>query len=158
MNREDLKEGVYAGLIAGLFFLVIQMLLMALYLKASPWLPPRMVSAMILGKGVLEHQNFNLGIVLLAGIIHFAVSIIYSLILVLLIRYQSLATGTIIGVVFGLVLYFIHFYGFALLFPWFNEGRNVVNAFAHMVFGGVAGFVFKELQISYHSESESKSD
>ncbi|GAL85305.1 hypothetical protein Deipe_3886 [Sporocytophaga myxococcoides] len=155
MNREDLKEGVYAGLIAGLFFLVIQMLLMALYLKTSPWVPPRMISAMILGKGILSNREFNLGIVLLAGIIHFSVSILYSLILVFLIRFQSLVTGTLIGVVFGLVLYFIHFYGFAMIFPWFAEGRNVVNAFAHMVFGGVSGFVFKELQISYHSKMES---
>jgi hypothetical protein len=81
----DWRAGVYAGLIAGVVFLILEMGMVWLFMGESPWAPPRMIAAIVLGEGVLpmppdKPATFSLGIVMTAMIIHFVLSIIYGLI------------------------------------------------------------------------------
>lgn len=151
MNKEDVKEGVYSGLIAGLIFLMLEMIMVPLFLGGSPWGPPRMIAAMVMGQGVLPPPaSFDLGIVLVAMIVHFALSAIYGIILVAFIRNVTKGSALLIGAIFGLALYLINFYLFTeWLFPWFENARNWVSIVSHIVFGAAAGVIYKAFQEKY---------
>ena len=49
------------------------------------------------------------------------------------------------GAVFGLAVYFVNFYGFTALFPWFAMARNSISVFAHMMFGVALAFAYGRL-------------
>src|SRR5919108_5349963 len=80
----DWRAGIWAGLIAGAVFLMLEMGMVWLFMGESPWAPPRMIAAMVLGEGVLpmpdKPATFDPGIVLTAMIIHFVLAAIYGLI------------------------------------------------------------------------------
>jgi hypothetical protein len=140
------KAAIGSGLVAGLVFLVLEMMMVALVLGESPWGPPRMIAAIVLGKGVLPPPaTFDFGIVIVAMIVHFILAIVYALIFAF--AAQRLTTGVAVaaGGAFGLILYLVNFYGFTAVFPWFAMARNWVSVFAHTVFGLVLGWTYKRL-------------
>jgi len=49
-GRLDWRAGVYAGLIAGVVFLILEMVMVRLFMGESPWAPPRMIAAIVLGE------------------------------------------------------------------------------------------------------------
>jgi hypothetical protein len=63
-----------------------------------------------------------------------------------------MGTGAAIaaGAVFGLVLYFVNFYGMTAIFPWFAMARNWVGIFTHIVFGLIAAWVYKSMSTKRH--------
>jgi hypothetical protein len=142
-ERFDWGAAVWAGVIAGAVFLMMEMILVATVGGESPWAPPRMMAAMVLGEGVLPPPaTFDFGIVMAAMIIHFVLSLIYAFILAWVIANWALGMGAAIavGAVFGFALYLINFYGFAsLFFPWFAMARNMISISAHIVYGLVLG-------------------
>lgn len=142
--RIDWKAAVYAGLIAGVVFLVMEMVMVWLFMGESPWAPPRMIAAMVLGQDVLPPPaTFDVGIVLVAMVIHFVLAIIYGLILALIVHRMSLGTAIVVGAAFGLALYLINFYPIAAaLFPWFAMARNWVSIVSHIAFGAVLGWAY----------------
>lgn len=143
-----LIPAIWAGLITGVVFLVFEMAMLAL-MGQSPWGPPRMMAAMILGQGVLPppdaYATFDFGVVMVAMIVHFVLSIVYAFLFGLAATRMSLSTAVIVGGVFGLALYFINFYGFTALFPWFEMARNMVSIVGHVVYGLVLGFAYNRL-------------
>ena len=72
-------------------------------------------------------------------------SIIYALVLSRLIYRLDLKISLIIGVLYGLVLFILNVYGFAIIFPWFVETRDWITLTAHGVFGISAAAVHKML-------------
>lgn len=125
----------------------VEMILLPLFGLGSPWGPPRMMAAMVLGKDVLEPMTFDLGVVAVAMMIHAALSVAYAIVLALIVNRLSTGNAVLAGAGLGLALYLVNFYIFTpVLFPWFSMGRNGVNIFAHLVFGAVAGWAYKGLQ------------
>ncbi|MGH6609925.1 MAG: hypothetical protein ACRECQ_06695 [Burkholderiaceae bacterium] len=142
----DWKSAVWSGLIAGLVFLVLELVLVPLLQGGSPWGPPRMIAAIGMGKEVLPPPaTFDLGIVLVAMLIHFVLAIIYGLILALIIHRMTTGMAIVAGAVFGLALYVINFYGFTSVFPWFAMARGGLSIFVHLVFGIVAAWLYKAM-------------
>lgn len=47
------SAAVWAGVIAGAVFLVLEMVMVPMFLDGSPWGPPRMIAAMAMGEEVL---------------------------------------------------------------------------------------------------------
>jgi uncharacterized membrane protein YagU involved in acid resistance len=142
----DWKAAIWAGLIAGTVFMMLEMVMVWLFLGQSPWGPPRMIAAMVLGRDVLPPPaTFDFGILMTAMMVHFALSILYAIILALLIARWNTATAVLAGAVFGLLLYLINFYGFTAVFPWFAMARNWVSIFSHILFGAVIGWAYKAL-------------
>lgn len=143
----DWGAAVKAGLIAGLVFLVLEMLLVPIFLGGSPWGPPRMIAAIVMGRGVLPPPpTFDLGVFVVAMVLHFALSIGYTLVLAAIIAGMSRGTALTTGAVYGLVLYLVNFFGFAAAFPWFAMARNWVSVFSHIVFGLVAAGAYVALR------------
>lgn len=140
------KAAVWSGLIAGVVFLVLEMLLVSLIAGDSPWAPMRMMAAILLGQGVLPPPaTFDVGIVAAAMVVHFALAIGYGLILSLLVFRLETGPALLIGALFGLGLYVVNFYGFTAVFPWFAMARNGMSILAHAVFGLTAAWAYKAL-------------
>ena len=152
-RRVDWRAGVYAGLIAGAVFLMLEMSMVWLFMGESPWAPPRMIAAMVLGEGVLpmppdKPATFSLGVVMTAMVIHFVLSIIYGLIGGAIVAHRmGYAAAIGLGAVCGLAIYLINFYPIAnALFPWFAMARNWISIFAHVVFGAAVGAAYVGLR------------
>jgi hypothetical protein len=148
-GQVDWRAGVYAGLIAGAVFLMLEMSMVWLFMGESPWAPPRMIAAMVLGEGVLpmppdKPATFNFGIVMTAMIVHFLLAIIYGLIGAAIVAHRmGYGAAIALGALAGLAIYLINFYPIAnALFPWFAMARNWISIFAHVVFGAVAGWAY----------------
>lgn len=138
----DWKAGAWAGVIAGLVFLMLEMVLVWMAQGQSPFGPPHMMAAMVLGKEVLPPPDtwapFDLKIVMTAMMIHFPASIAYGLLGAWLVHRFDWAGGLMIGAALGLAIYIVNFYMIApVAFPWFEMGRNWVGAFSHLMFGAV---------------------
>jgi len=141
--RSRTKAVIWSGLIAGTVFLVLEMLMVPLFLGDPAWAPVRMIGAIALGKDVLPPPaTFDPGIMLAALGVHYSLSIIYTFVLSYLVSGRKPLTSVLIGGAFGLGLYFINFYGFTSVFPWFAMARNWVSVFCHIVFGITAGMTY----------------
>jgi hypothetical protein len=143
------KAAVLAGLVAGAVFLMLEMAMVAMT-GDSPWGPPRMMAAIVLGKGVLPPPaTFDMMIMVVAMAVHFMLSVLFGLVLavgVALTRQRpSLGVAVLIGSVLGLMIYVVSFYGFTVLFPWFAMARNLISVVGHIVFGAVLAWVYVKL-------------
>ncbi len=149
MNKLFLNPAIKAGLISGAIFMMLEMIMVPVFMGDSPWAPPRMIAAIILGKSVLpmpdQSVTFDFGVMMAAMVLHFMLSIIYAIIVGWLCRKLSMGTSILIGAVFGLAIYVINFYGFTALFPWFAMARNWISIFSHIMFGIIAALSFKKM-------------
>jgi uncharacterized membrane protein YagU involved in acid resistance len=144
----DWRAALGAGVIAGAVFLVLEMMMVPLFLGGGPWDPPRMIAAIVLGESVLPMPgqampSVDARIVVAALFVHFALSVLYALILSAVIARTSSRAALAVGAAFGLALYIINFYGFTALFPWFAMARNWVSIVAHAVFGLAAAWMYE---------------
>ena len=139
-------RAVISGLLAGLLFLVLEMAMVPLFLGGSPWAPVRLIGAILLGQDVLPPPaSFDATVAVVALIIHLVMSTIYGLIVGALVHDRETAVALLIGFIFGLVLYFVNFYGFTVIFPWFAQARNWVTIFNHLAFGVATAALYKSL-------------
>jgi len=140
-DRTDWRAAVWAGVIAGIVFLMAEMLMVMIFMGQSPWGPPRMMAAMVMGKGVLPPPGtFDMGIVMTAMMIHFPLSIVYGLVAGWIVHRLASTSVLVIGGLFGLAIYFINFYIIApAVFPWFTMAQNWVSLVAHLIYGLVLG-------------------
>ena len=147
MARIDWKAAMIAGLIAGLVFLILEMMLAWLVMGMSPWAPPRMMAAIVLGKEVLPPPaSFDAAIVGVAMALHFALSIAFALVFALIAGRLGLWPAIAGGAIYGLAIYGIDFYGFTAIWPWFADARNWISILSHAVFGIVLAAAYKRLQ------------
>lgn len=138
MGRIDARAAVLAGIIAALVFMMLEMVLVASVGGESPWGPPRMIAAIGMGQTVLPPPaTFDLTVFLVAVLIHMVLSIVLAFVFAAITARMNWGLGMMLvsGAVFGLAVYFVNFYGFTALFPWFAMARNSISVFAHMMFG-----------------------
>jgi NhaP-type Na+/H+ or K+/H+ antiporter len=127
-----------AGVVAGVVFLILEMIMIPLFLGMGPWVPVRMIAAIGLGPEVLPPPaTFAVDMALAAMVVHFTLSLVYAWLLAPLIENTGLLKGVLLGALFGLAIYLVNFYFFTAMFPWFTEARNWITIFAHLVFGAV---------------------
>lgn len=113
-----------------------------------------MIAAIALGTDVLPPPaTFDAGIVLVALLVHFALSIIFAMVFAVVICRVRVGAALALGTLGGLALYLINFYGFTAVFPWFAEARNWISVFAHLVFGLGVGFSYKALERPAHAHA-----
>lgn len=143
MKSINLKKAILAGIIAGMIFMMLEMILVPIFMGGSPWGPPRMIAAIILGKEVLPPPaTFDLGVLMAAIMLHLVLSAIYAIVLVLIVKRMSLWVAILVGAVFGYLLYLVNFYAMTGIFPWFANARNWVSAITHIIFGIAAAWTY----------------
>lgn len=146
------KAVVWAGIVAGVVFMMLEMALVGTVGDQSHWGPPRMIAAMAMGEGVLPPPaTFDFGIMMVAMMIHLVLSVILGVILGWAISQwrMNLTTAIVAGTLFGLIVYFVNFYGFTAIFPWFAMARGGISIFAHAMFGLVLGWVYHAIASRY---------
>nr|WP_298138451.1 hypothetical protein [uncultured Pseudomonas sp.] len=147
-DKTDWSASVWAGIIAGVVFMIAQMLLVMLFLQQSPWGPLRMIAAILLGRDVLTPAaGFDAVVMLAAMAVHFVLSAAIGLIVGWIVHRLSGTSAILIGLAAGLVIYFINFYLIApIVFPWFTQAQNWVTLLAHALFGLVLGGSYAALR------------
>lgn len=147
----DWRAAAWSGVIAGLVFMMAEMLLVWLAMGMSPWAPPRMMAAMVLGKGILPPpDDFSLLAIMTAMMIHLPLSALYGLILGSLVHRLDMLKAILVGMAFGLIaIYGVNFYLVApAVFPWFVDARNWIGVVSHAIFGVVAAAVYISMRRS----------
>ena len=159
-TKLDVRAAIWAGIIAGVVFMMLEMVLVATVGGGSPWGPPRMIAAIGMGKDVLPPPaTFDLGVMIVAMAIHFVLAILLGMILGLIVSHWKLGLMASIGVgaIFGLAVYLVNFYGFTVLFPWFAMARTPITLLTHVVFGTVLGWAYHALVVR-HFASRAQAD
>lgn len=142
----DWSAAIWAGVIAGIVFMMMEMLLMPMFgFAPSMWAPPRMIAAIGLGKDVLPPPaSFDLMVVMVAMVIHFMTSILFAIVVASVIRNLGMGAAIAVGVVAALLLYgFVFYIMTAGPWPWFAMARNWVNILTHIVFGAIVAWWYK---------------
>ena len=136
-----------AGIVAGILATGVQLFLWWVFLDAVPWMlyrDARLTAAILMGRGVLPPPvTFDWNVMMVATLIHFAISIAYGLILACLISRLGMALSLLVGSIFGLILYGINMYGVTIIFPWFWEARDWITILTHIVFGILLAGTYK---------------
>lgn len=126
--------------------MMLEMILVAVFKSQSPWGPPRMIAAIGMGKGVLPPPaTFDAGIMMVAMLIHFGLSIVLAFLFAFIARGRSVGMATMIGAAFGLAAYFVFFYGMTAVFPWFATGRGWISVLSHVMYGAALGLVYASI-------------
>jgi len=147
-DKTDWSAAVWAGVIAGIVFMMAEMLMVMVFMGQSPWGPPRMIAAIIMGQNVLPPPaTFDIGIMMSAMVVHFPMSIVLGLIAGWIVHRMNSTSALLVGGIFGLAVYFVTFYLIApAMFPWFTMAQNWVSLVAHLMFGLVLGGVYAALR------------
>jgi len=139
----------YAGIAAGVFSTIAQILLWWLFWDALPsilYRDTRFAAAILLGEEVLPPlATLDWQIIFIATGIHFGLSITYAIVLSWLIHRLDIKNSLIVGGLYGLALFIINMYGFVIIFPWFVETRDWITVTAHVVFSVSAACVYQAL-------------
>ena len=150
-NPINWTAALYAGIAAGIIATMAQIILwwgFSTSLSGIMFRDARLAAAIILGQEILPMQvAFDWAAMIVATLVHFTLSVIYSMILAAFIVRRSLAVSIIIGIEFGFVLFGVNMYGFTMIFPWFAEARDWITLVAHVVFGIVAAAMYRVLSM-----------
>jgi len=135
---------IWASVIAGLVFAVLEVAMVPLFQGKSPWAPLHMIGAIALGPGAMASPDtFDIGIIATAVVVHMLLAIVYGIVLAYIIMRFDTPMATIIGALYGLALYVINFYGFTKWFPWFADALDWISIFTHMVQSGLMAYLYK---------------
>ena len=133
---------VLASIAAGALSTLVQIVLWLLFTDAWPAIlfrDARLAAAIVMGRSVLPPPaSFDSAVMLVATVVHFVLSVVYTALVAWLVRGQSISRAMALGAVFGLALYAANLHGFTLVYPWFEQARDWITVVAHVVFGVVA--------------------
>jgi hypothetical protein len=143
----DWRAAIWAGLISGVVFLAINMLLTKFFV-GSPWVSVRLVASIIMGERALPPPaTFDFSIFLTALAVHIPLSIAFASVIAVVLHRWGLLVGIVGGAIFGLALYAINFYTLTFFFPWFFPMRSWIMAVSHLIFGACAGGIYEGLEV-----------
>ena len=143
----DARAALLSGVIAGVAFFLLLCALTA-WTVGSPWVFPRLVAAVVLGKGALPPPaTFDPLIVLVALLIHMPLSIGFAALIAFVIHRGGFWRGVLMGAGLGLAIYLINFGALSWLAPWITILTGWIGAVTHIAFGAVAGGAYEALEV-----------
>lgn len=138
-GRIDPAMVLLVGLAAGVVAPVAQIVLWWLAGMPLPEIlfrDARLTAALVMGSHVLPPPATpQWDVLLVATLIHFALSIAYALIPAHWAGRLRTGPTLLVGASYGLIIYLVNLYGLTLLFPWFAVARDWVTLVTHLVFG-----------------------
>jgi len=140
-----------AGIAAGVLATLVQVMLWAVFTDEFPALlfrDARLTAALVMGSRVLPPPaGFDAFVMLVATVIHFALSAVYTALLAQLAARLEGCAAVPMGAAFGVALYAVNLHGFTELFPWFAQARGWITLAAHVAFGMTASFAYRRLRL-----------
>lgn len=141
LARPDWRAALWAGIEAGIVAMLVQMVLMGSWRQPLRWMaglsydrgafPPRAVLSTMWAAAVIYSG---------------ALCVEYACIIADFIHTQRrLGQALVVGMLVGLAVYWINFYGLTAYYPWLAEARVWPTLVSHMVFGAVAAWSYKSL-------------
>lgn len=144
----DWRAAIWAGLMAGAIFLLVNLFVTPLVIGGNGWVMVRLFASILLGEGILAPPaTFDALALVVALITHFALATAYSMLIAYIIHRGGLIAGVVGGALLGLALYSINFYTLTFFFPWFFAMRSGVFVAAHLIFGALAGGIYEALEV-----------
>ena len=152
------RAALAASATGGLVFAVLHIGLLRAVHGVSPSVPIRMIAAIVLGPGALSSTDrFDPVVLLVAISIHGILSIVYGTFLALLLPAANAIWSILIGGLYGLILYYINFYGLNPFSPWFIEERDTMSMVSHLVFGAVVASAYRAFHPRWYAEGSEHS-
>lgn len=152
----NIRNAAYAGILAGMISTVVQLFLWWTFWNVLPeifYRDVRLTAAIVLGRTILPPPvSFDGFAFLVASLVHFSLSILYSFILALIVARCTLWNSLLLGAVYGWLLYIVNMYGFSHIFPWFEMVRDWITLVTHLAFGVAVAGIYTLL--SRHSAQE----
>ena len=148
----DWLVAAVSGFAAGAVLMVLDLLWSSFVVGDGPWRTSHMIAPIFAGPESLQSSGykFSFGVVAMALATHYALGIVFGLVMAALMAPLSLdatnGRALLTGAVFGFVLYLINFYGVAAVLPWLADLRGWATLAAHLVFGMAAALLYRKFQ------------
>ncbi len=150
----DISAAIWAGLLAGILFLVALLLSSNSQIGESD-LVWRMIAAIVQGEEALDPMvAMDNGLLAAALLVHGALSILFGVLIALVIHRWGLLVGFLGGGLLGFFLYGINFFSMSFFFPWFYPLRSASWLIGHLIFGAAAGSIYELLEINDEEKSK----
>jgi hypothetical protein len=142
-RRADAGAALVAGVAAGSALLSILVLFSVAFYDEPAWKVPQMIAATVRGAAAAEERVFVPSLAALGVAVHFTLSVLYALAFAGLVAETRRHTA-LLGLAFGVALYFVNLHGFTQLFAWFAELRTLDTLAAHGFFGLLLACIYKD--------------
>lgn len=130
-----------AGIAGGTVHLITNLLLTPLFYDVSGWLVLRYAAGLVIGNDAITSTGTD--VLVLGALVHYALSIVFSLIIAIVIHRWGLLVGMIGGAILGLAIYGINLYTMTAFFEWFFAIHSNVLLLSHVLFGATVGAVYE---------------
>jgi len=144
----DWSAALWAGLIAGVVFYLINIFIVPLILGTSMWVIIRLFASIFLGEPIFAPPaTFEFSALIVSFLSIFILSVGFTFIIAFVFHKWGLLIGILGGALFGLGFYLINFYSLSYFFPWFFALSSWPFVVSHIVFGAVAGGIYELLEV-----------
>ena len=134
----DWRSATWAAALGGLAMLLVVMVLVPIATRTSPFVAPRIMAALLIGRAALPPPSgFQLGLFVVGMMVHFTLSVAFTFAFASVVRGLGAAATIAAGAVFAVGIYVLDFYVLAGAFPWVVEARGAGWLLAHLTFGVV---------------------
>ncbi|SAL17940.1 sodium:proline symporter [Caballeronia choica] len=121
--------------------------------------PLRMVAAIAFGDALfVSSSSFDFAMTLVAAVVHLTLSVCFALMLALVVAQfkfdSSVPMASVVGAIFGLLLYVFNFYVVTRAFPWFAYARGWVTSLLNVAFGVIAAITYLRLARQHAAAAE----
>ncbi len=149
-HTPDWTAAAAAGFAAGAVLMVLELAWVAMFAAEGPWRSSHLVAAIVLGPQTAFTSEFDLGVVAVALATHYALGVVFGLVLAVLVallhRERSVGSIEALGLAFGALLYFLNFHAMTGLMPWLVEMRGWATLIGHLAFGLAAALLYWKLR------------
>ena len=144
----DWSAAVWAGIVGGAIFLLMNLFVTPLLMGGNAWVQVRLLASVVLGARILAPPaTFDAGALAAALAVNFALAILFALLVAWVLHRWGLVVGIVGGAVLGLALYLVDFYSLTCFFPQFFAMNGRGYLLSHVVFGAVVGGVYEALEV-----------
>jgi len=153
----DWSAAVWAGLVGGTVFFLMNLFLTPALVGGNAWVQVRLLASIVMGPKVLAPPaTFDAGALFAALATNFALAIVFALVVAWVLHRWGLIVGILGGALLGLALYLVVFYSLTWFFPQFFAMNGRGYLLSHVVFGAVVGGVYEALEVErFEPASES---
>ncbi|MDX1994010.1 MAG: hypothetical protein SF029_16615 [bacterium] len=137
----DGRAVLIAGLVAGTVFLLALLLLLPALEEVQGTLVLRYIGSLLLGPDSLTQTDAT-GLIV-GVVVHYALSVLFTLIIAIVVHRWGLLVGVIGGAILGLAFYLFNLYTLTAVFEWFFAINSTPLLISHVLFGAVAGGVYE---------------
>jgi hypothetical protein len=148
----DWTAAAVSGFAAGAVLMVLDLLWSAFFNPEGPWRTSHMIAPIFTGTGDprTTGYGFSVAVVAISLATHYALGIIFGLVMAALLVQLKLdstpARAMVAGAVLGVLLYLVNFEVLVGFFPWLVALRGADTLAAHVVFGITAALFYRRLK------------